>query len=105
MGRYSGVIGIKGSAVEVEPGVFKKTIIELPITGSIFRRRMFWSTDSVQQDQLRAGQTISFVAPSDLKNNASEVVYATFQGRKWTVTSVDYKPPRIEITLGGLYVE
>jgi len=46
---------------------------------------------------------LSIITPEDSIINFTEVVYIWWQGRKWSVRSIEYKRPRIELTLGGLY--
>jgi hypothetical protein len=103
MNRYSGVIGIRRPPVEVEPGIFEDVIEEVAITGSIYRRPARWAIGETAQDTLQMNQVISVVAPENIQNSLDGIVYATYQGRRWAVRSIEYNRPRLELSLGGTY--
>jgi hypothetical protein len=101
--RYSGYIGVKNDPVEVRPGVFTQDISEIEVSGQLKPKPWRWSAGELAQDKATAGHIISIIAPESTIGDWGEVLYATWQGRKWAVKSVEYARPRINLTLGGYY--
>lgn len=103
--RYSGVLGVRGPAVEDSPGIFVRPITEYTVSGEIFTSPARWSQGETQQDSLTASQVISCIVDTSKVNVFLDVAYATWQGKKWLVKSVTHQPPRMEFTLGGVFNE
>ena len=102
MSRFRGLIGIKRDHVETDPGVFVPNIEEIEVTGEIRGQGARWQ-NAEQRDTVSAKHVLSIVTPEDRIVEFTEVVYIWWQGRKWSVTSIEYKRPRIELSIGGLY--
>ena len=102
MARYWGPIGVGRDPVETAPGVLKQVIEEVEVTGEMRQLSVRWPQAGMR-DGLSAQHVLSIVTPEDSDIDFTEVVYIVWQGRKWSVTSIQYKRPRIELTLGGLY--
>ena len=107
MPRCSGVIGY-ALAEETRPGVWTEGITAKKYFGEIVRdnRRI------VDQGEINGGvnvtNNISIVSNKFMLDNLAFMRYLTLSNSstsKWKITSVDIKPPRIIITLGGLYNE
>lgn len=102
MSRYRGSIGINRDPVETAPGIFTAVIDEVEVSGEIRSIGARWQ-NAEMRDSVVARHVLSIVTPEDSIINFTEVVYIVWQGRKWSVVSIEYKRPRIELTLGGLY--
>ena len=102
MARFWGKIGIKRNLQETAPGVLKREIEEIEVSGEIRNLSVRWSEQS-QGDRLSLRHVLSILTPEDSDIDFTEVVYIIWKSRKWTVTSIEYKPPRVELGLGGLY--
>lgn len=102
MTRYRGTIGIDRGLTETSPGIFKQEIFELVVSGEMRTQQAGWSDYNIN-NTLKARHTLSVVTPESTDINFTDVVYIEWKGKKWTVTSVQYKRPRVELTLGGLY--
>ena len=89
-------------SVETSPGIFEETIDEVEITGEIRNLGARWQKANLG-DTVSARHVLSIVTPEDSIVDFTEVVYVIWQSRKWYVVSIEYKRPRIELTLGGLY--
>lgn len=106
MAKFRGTIGFVIDDVEVSPGIYKTEIIERTYTGDIYRdsKRM---TDSSSTTNQSVSLSISFNFLTD--NFAIDYLYAMsyliFRGKKWSISTLELKYPRMEITLGGLYNE
>ena len=103
MSRYSGALGIRTDNVETSPGIFEDSIEEIRITGDIYLKSARWRSGESAQDELSANQTVSFIAPESVKSRLDAVVYITWMGKKWSIQSLEYMLPRLQISLGGLY--
>lgn len=104
MPRCSGVIGY-ALAGETQPGVWTNTMTEKTYYGEIVRdtRRI---VDQAQiNDNINISNNISIVSNKFMLENLAFMKYLSLNKSKWKISSVDIKPPRIIITLGGLYNE
>ena len=102
MTRFLGPIGISRGPVQTAPGIFKKSIEEVDVKGEMRQMSLGWPQAGMREG-LSAKHVLSIVTPEDSDIDFTEVVYIVWHGRKWSVTSIQYKRPRIELGLGGLY--
>jgi len=102
MTRYRGSIGINRAHTETAPGIFQATIEDIEVTGEIRSIGARWPNAGMQ-DGLKARHVLSIVTPEDSDVDFTEVAYILWKGRKWDVISIEYKRPRVELGLGGLY--
>lgn len=102
MSKCSGVIGYT-LVGETQPGVWAETITEKKYYGDIVRdnRRIVDQGDI--NGNINISNNISVVSNSFMLDNMAFMRYITFMKSKWKISSVDIKPPRIIITIGGLY--
>lgn len=102
MAKWYGPIGY-GISTEVKPGVWKETIKEIPYSGDILENsRRIQTTDQVN-DNIQISNKISIIANPFAKENFHAMRYVHFMGAKWKITNVEVKPPRLILTIGGLY--
>ncbi len=102
MSKFSGTIGIKRDDIETAPGIFESTIEEVEVVGEIRNQVARWQGHE-QRETVSARHVLSIVTPEDSIIDFTEVVYIIWQGRKWSAVAIQYKRPRVELTLGGLY--
>lgn len=102
MSRFWGIIGLNRGFVETAPGVHTSNIEELEVDGEM-RNLGARMPNAGQRDGVKARHVLSIVTPEDSVVDFTEVVYIIWQTRKWAVVAIEYKRPRIELTLGGLY--
>jgi hypothetical protein len=103
MNRYSGAIGIRKPAVQTSPGIFEVVVEEILVTGNIYRKPIRWSAGEAAQDTLQMNQVVSVIAPESVQTKLDDIIYVTYQGIKWTVRSIEYSRPRLDLSLGGKY--
>ena len=101
MPKCSGVIGYS-LVVETQPGIWSETIIDKPYYGEVVVDNRKYTNNEINED-LNINNKISIVSNSFMLENLSTMKYLTFLKSKWKITSVEIKPPRIIITIGGLY--
>ena len=102
MTKFRGSIGIDRGSVETSPGIFEPSIEELEVTGEMRNQSAKWPRHQ-QGDSVSARHALSIVTPENSIIDYTEVVYVIWQSQKWSVVSIEYKRPRIELTLGGIY--
>lgn len=103
MAKFYGPIGFANTA-EMKPGVFKEQITERPYYGDILRNsRRLQSADQLN-DNINITMEISIVADPYANHHFHEMRYVECMGAKWKVSNVDAtEPPRLKLTLGGVY--
>jgi hypothetical protein len=102
MARYWGVIGINRGPVQTSPGILTPKIEEVQVSGEMRQERLNWPQAGMREG-LSARHVLSVITPEDSDIDFTEAVYISWQGRKWSVTSIQYKRPRVELSLGGIY--
>lgn len=102
MAKFCGLIGYV-ETVETKPGVWEERVTERTHYGDVIRNtRRVQSAEKLTDDILIDIQ-ISIVISSQAIDDISRIRYVWFMGAKWEVTNVDIQPPRLILTLGGLY--
>lgn len=103
MAKYYGSIGY-AETIETSPGVWINRIIERNSYGDVIRNtsRNTPSSESTNDD-LSINNQFSIVADAYANKNFHSIKYVEFMGTKWKVTSVDVQPPRLILSLGGIY--
>ncbi len=102
MAKWYGPIGYADS-VETKPGVHVERIIERNYYGDAIRQnRRIRSGDKVNED-IEISNQISIVADPYATEHIYSMRYAEFQGVRWKIGDVEVAPPRLILTLGGLY--
>ena len=102
MSRFWGIIGLNRGFVETAPGVHTSNVEELEVSGEM--RNLGARTPNANlREGVAARHVLSVITPDDGEIDFTEAVYIIWQGRKWATTAIEYKRPRVELTLGGLY--
>ena len=103
MPKFFGPIGFS-IPTETRPGVWNDRIEERNYPGDVTRNSNRWvaSSDSTNDD-LTVNNQISIVADAFAENHFHTMKYVNWMGANWKVTSVEVKPPRLIINIGGVY--
>ena len=104
MPKCSGVIGY-ALAVETQPGVWTEGITEKKYIGEIIKDNRRIVDQGEINGSINISNNISIISNRFMLDNMEYMRYLTFNKSKWKISSVEIKPPRIIITLGGLYNE
>lgn len=102
MTKFRGNIGLNRGPVESDPGIFSQNIEDVEVTGDMMSLGLRWQGAGMQ-DTLKAKHILSIITPEEESVEFNEVVYVEWHSRKWSVVSIEYKRPRVNLTLGGLY--
>lgn len=103
MAKWYGVVGY-AETVETEPGVWEEKITEMPYFGDLIRNaRRLQSADYKTNDDIVVINTLSIVSDPYAMNHFHSMRYAELYGANWKIDNVDVQPPRLILTLGGVY--
>lgn len=102
MAKFYGAIGF-AETVETTPGVWEHQIVERNHRGELTRNNRRLQTTSQVNDNLNISNQISILADPYADQNFHSIIYAKFMGAKWKVTDIEVQPPRLILTLGGVY--
>lgn len=101
--KYYGKIGYVDS-IETSPGVWAESkVIERLYTGDIIRNTRRRDSGENLNDDINVNNEISIVADSFANQNFHLLRYAEWMGTRWKITNVDVQPPRLILSLGGVY--
>lgn len=104
--KFSGKAGFRINDVEIEPGVYDPTVVVKSIKGNVINNYyQHQNSDKSTIDNVRITNQLSIVANQFLNEHIANLVYIEFQGVKWKVESFDIRPPRVVVSLGGVYNE
>mgnify|MGYP007077592299 FL=1 len=104
MNKFYGIVGYAETVETDSPGVWVEKITERNYYGDVLRNTRRWETASGQvNDNLNVNNSISIVADGYAYDHFSEIRYVQWRGRKWQVTNVEDKTPRLILTIGGVY--
>lgn len=102
MGKFYGSIGY-AETVETSSGVWVEQITERKYYGDVNRDSRRLQSANQLNDNINVSSEISIVADPYAYNHFHSMRYVEFMGAKWKVSTVEPKPPRLILTLGGLY--
>lgn len=104
--KFSGKAGFRINDVEIEPGVYEPTVVVKSIKGTVISNYyQHQNSDKSTIDNVRITNQLLIVANQFLNKHIANLVYIEFQGVKWKVESFDIRPPRVVVSLGGVYNE
>ena len=104
MSKCSGVIGY-ALVGETQPGVWTEGITDKKYYGDIVRDNRKIVDQTQINDSVVISNNISVVSNKFMLENMAFMRYISFMGSKWNISSIDIKPPRFIISIGGLYNE
>lgn len=103
MAKWYGKIGY-AETVEVKPGVWDEQLTERSYYGDLIRNaRRLQSADYKTNDDVVVSNTLSIVSDPYAMNHFHSMRYAELYGAKWKIDNVDVQPPRLILTLGGVF--
>lgn len=103
MARWFGKVGYS-ETVDNDSGVYtpKDTVREY--YGDVIRNSTRWAGNSNStNDDLTVNCQISIVADPFANDKFYSIKWIEFMGAKWKITNVEPQPPRLLLTLGGVY--
>lgn len=102
MAKFYGQVGFADSS-ETRPGVWEETITERNHYGDILPNiRKLESGQSIN-DNVVVNNKISIVADPYAQQHFFAIRYVRWMDTYWKVTNVEVLPPRLILTIGGVY--
>lgn len=102
MAKYYGKIGFAES-VESAPGVHVEKIVERNYYGDLVRNSRRLQSANQLNDNINISNEISIVADPYADKNFHMMRYIEFMGTKWKISNVEVQPPRLILTVGGVW--
>lgn len=102
MAKWYGKVGYVINE-EVKPGVYLDIPKERNYYGDLLSGMSKWSPSGQVNDNLNVSSKISIMSDPFAIQHFSSIKYAEFMGALWNVTSVEPQPPRLILTVGGVY--
>ena len=102
MAKFYGKIGY-AEMQEIRPGVWEEGITERAYYGDLGRNTRRLQPVSQVNDNLTIANEISIVSDPYASLNFHSMRYVEFMGAKWKIENVEVSPPRLILTIGGLY--
>lgn len=102
--KYHGKVGYV-KTVCTAPGVYKEEIVEIPCYGDVTRNRTKWEQGVGVNDDINISNSFSLVLNAKLTECFMDLHYIEWLGTRWKISTVELAPPRLNIQVGGLYVE
>ena len=103
MKYYGTICFIDEVESETEPGVWEEQVTERKYAGDVLKRRSRYADGNSINGDLNITNELSIVADQFAYNHFSSIRYAEYMKTKWKVTNVEVNPPRLLLTLGGVY--
>lgn len=102
MDRFHGFIGY-GIQKETTPSVYQDTIIEREVYGEFKRNYARITNQGNVNNDIALSSVISVVTNAYFMDNYQNIRYIKFHNQYWTVSNIELKYPRAELSLGGVY--
>lgn len=103
MAKYYGNIGFAVQA-ETSPGVWEDVIEDRPYKGDVLSNsRRFDPSENINDDFVLSNR-FSIISDAFLYSHIPAMRYLEFMGSKFKIVSVTINRPRVDISVGGVYV-
>ena len=102
MAKFYGKVGY-AETVETALGVWEEVIRTRKYYGDVQRYVRKLDNSSNVNDDVTVGNIISIIADAEAVDHFFAIRYVEWMGAKWKVTNVEVTPPRLILTLGGVY--
>lgn len=103
MAKFYGKVGY-AETTETATSVFTEVITERSYYGDVTRyTRRLENSGGVNDNVLMTSNVISIVADAEAMNHFFAIRYVCWNGARWKVDNVEVLPPRLILTLGGVY--
>lgn len=102
MSKWFGKIGY-AIQKESEPGIWEEKIIERDYYGDLLTDNRKRQSNNNVLDEITLSNMVSIIADPFAYNNCSCMAYAEIMGARWKISEVEVKPPRLNLTIGGVY--
>lgn len=84
-------------------GVFEDIVVERMLYGDVLRNTRAQDEGDKVNNDISIGNRFTLVADGYAAENFESIRYIKWKGRRYLIASVEYAPPRLLITPGGVY--
>lgn len=103
MAKWCGKIGYVVEK-ETAPDYWEKIIKERTYYGDLISiKRSTQNSENSDNDNIKINSRLSIISDPFAKQNFDTMKYATINGVKWKIESIDFAYPRMNVDLGGVY--
>lgn len=103
MAKWYGQVGFVKS-VQTAPSVWQNEEVIKEYYGEVYRNSNQYSANpDSTNDDFTANHQISIIADPYVCQNCHIIRWAEFMGVRWKVKSFEVKPPRLVLTVGGVW--
>lgn len=102
MARFYGAVGYI-TEVETAVDVIENKPVERMYKGELVRSNRRLENGSDINDDVSISNQISILADPYANNHINDMRYVKWRGTAWKVTNIDVEPPRLLLSLGGVY--
>lgn len=103
MAKYHGNIGF-AVQVETRPGIWEDVIEDRPYKGDVLSNVRRWDPSENINDDFTISNRFSVISDAFLYSHIPAMRYIEYMGTKFKISSVNIERPRVEISVGGVYV-
>lgn len=101
--KFYDAVGYAESVENESTGITEDVITERKLYGEVLRNtRALREGDKVNNDRT-IGNRFSVVVDAFASENFESIRYIKWRGRRYLLTSIDFEPPRLILTPGGVY--
>lgn len=101
--KFYDAIGFAESVEREGSGIYEDIIVERKLFGEVLRNtRSLTEGDKVNND-MTIGNRFSVILDPYASENFNSIRYVKWMGRRYLLTNVDFVPPRLILTPGGVY--
>lgn len=102
MTKFHGNVGYV-KTVETSKGVYHPTTDVKMVRGDVLTSSRRYETGTSVNDNVVLSSRLSLVSTKYMVDNLAYLKWVEYLGTKWKVTSIEVLPPRIILSLGGVY--
>ena len=102
MARFCGVVGF-AETKKTAPGVWSEVFSEHTYFGDVVRNTGRMNNNEGLNDDIVVNNSFSIVADAYALRNFHQIRYINWMGSNWKVTTVEVQPPRLVLTIDGVY--
>lgn len=100
--RFHGWVGFVKS-VDRGDGVWVNEASEVETCGDVTTYRRRWQDTAQNGDLMYSSTSISVPLSSELQEKLQDIRYVKWNGHFWCVSDISETPPRVNLSLGGVY--
>lgn len=102
MTKFCGTIGIR-KTVNKGSGIWVEDVDKRTVYGEVKSNTRRLENGESINDNVNVNNTFEIVGDEDIFERFYDIVYISWRGQNWKVSNIDFQPPRLILTIGGIY--